>query len=81
MCKYLKGGCKEDEARLFSFLFSDRTKTIGPNLKYRKSTEFPPKQEKPFIIVNVVNAGTSLPERLLRFSEIFKPDPQFCVSC
>ncbi|KAJ7397005.1 hypothetical protein BTVI_139467 [Pitangus sulphuratus] len=36
VCKYLKGRCQEDRARLFSVVLSNRTRDCGQKLMHRK---------------------------------------------
>jgi len=36
VCKYLKGGCREDRARLFSVISREQTRGNGHRLKYKK---------------------------------------------
>ncbi|KAK4828220.1 hypothetical protein QYF61_024715, partial [Mycteria americana] len=55
VCKYLKGGCKEDRARLFSVVPSVRTRGNGHILKHIR---------KKLFTLRVVKQETACPERL-----------------
>ncbi|XP_063214819.1 uncharacterized protein LOC134526658 [Chroicocephalus ridibundus] len=56
--KYLKGGFKEDEARLFSVVPSDRRRGDGHKLEHRK---FPSNMRKNFFTVRVTERWNGLP--------------------
>ena len=58
MCKYLKGGRKEDTARLCSVVPSDRTRGNGHNLKHRR---FPLNIRKHFFTVRMTEHWHRLP--------------------
>ena len=77
--KYLKGGGRqmEDEARFFSVVCSDRTRSNGLKLEHRK---FRTNMQKNVLMVRVMEHWSRLPREVMESPtlEIFKTQLDLC---
>ncbi|KAK4828288.1 hypothetical protein QYF61_024953 [Mycteria americana] len=71
-CKYLKEGCKEEGARLFSVVPSEKTRDSGHKLKHRR---FPLNLRKHFLTVRVTEHCHRLPRE-----DVELPSLEICKS-